>query len=62
MLSNPLLWKRSPGQMMEFLLGLDVNYLAETLVAFANADGGTIVIGMDASGEREEGIFLDDVA
>lgn len=61
MLPNPL-WKRTPGQMMEFLLGLDISYLAETLVAFANADGGTIVIGMDASGEREEGIFLDDVA
>ena len=39
--------KAGPGQLVEYLPDLDVDALAETLVAFANGDGGTIVVGLD---------------
>jgi ATP-dependent DNA helicase RecG len=40
---------------------LDEQELAETMVAFANADGGTIVIGVDESGRSTGEVFPDEV-
>ena len=39
----------------------DPEALAETLVAFANSDGGTIVIGADENGQITGRIFTDEV-
>src|SRR5512135_3707951 len=35
--------------------------LAETLVAFANTEGGTVLLGVDEKGEIRGGLEMDDV-
>lgn len=57
-LSNLL--ARGAGQTTAFLSHLDAEQLAETLVAFANADGGTILVGVDAQGQPSAGILAED--
>lgn len=53
-------WQRhKPGQMLAFMAEPDVDVLAETLVAFANADGGDIVIGVDERG-RPTGFLMPE--
>ncbi len=42
--------RRPPGQELEYLPQLDPQLMAETLIAFANSNGGTLVLGMDAEG------------
>jgi ATP-dependent DNA helicase RecG len=49
MLEN--LFKRGPGQTVEFLAQVEAERLAETMVAFANADGGTIFFGLNEQGQ-----------
>ncbi len=49
MLEN--LFKRGPGQTLAFLPKVEANVLAETLVAFANGDGGTIFFGLNEQGQ-----------
>ncbi len=53
--------KAGPGQLVEYLPDLDVDALAETLVAFANGDGGTIVVGLDEHGRATGRVFPEDV-
>jgi ATP-dependent DNA helicase RecG len=55
------LLSRGPNQTTAFLLEPDVETLAETLVAFANADGGTILIGITPQGEVTGGVLDEDV-
>lgn len=43
--------KRGPGQTLAMLPQPEAELLAETMVAFANADGGTILIGVDEAGQ-----------
>ena len=38
---------RPAGQMMAYLPSPNVEALAELLIAFANSDGGTVVVGAD---------------
>ena len=45
------LLKRGPGQTVAFVPQPDATLLAETMVAFANADGGTIFIGLNEQGQ-----------
>ncbi len=45
------LLNRHPGQTIAFLPTADPDVLAETMVAFANADGGVIVMGVTLTGE-----------
>jgi len=52
---------RRPGQLLAVLPGLDVDLLAETMVAFANADGGTIVLGVDEAGRPTGGLYPEEV-
>lgn len=53
--------ERQPGQTLEFMADPDVDLLAETLVSFANSDGGTIVVGADPSGRIQGGLTVEDV-
>ncbi len=49
------------GQLVEFMVQPDVERLAETLVAFANADGGTILMGIGAGGQIASDLETQDV-
>jgi ATP-dependent DNA helicase RecG len=53
--------KAGPGQLVEYLPDLDIDALAETLVAFANGDGGTIVVGLDEHGKPTGRVYPEDV-
>jgi len=53
--------KAGPGQLVEYLPDLEVERLAMTLVAFANGDGGTIVLGVDAGGKPNGSVYPEDV-
>ncbi|MEZ4615247.1 MAG: ATP-binding protein [Caldilineaceae bacterium] len=47
--AHPIL-KQSPGQQWAFLPDTDTTAMAETMVAFANGDGGTLVLGLKPDG------------
>ncbi len=53
--------KPGSGPNTEYMPAPDSDRLAETLVAFANADGGTILLGMDESGAPAEGLFGEEM-
>jgi ATP-dependent DNA helicase RecG len=55
------LLSRGPNQTTAFFLEPQVETLAETLVAFANADGGTILIGITPQGEVTGEVLAEDV-
>jgi len=57
----PSLFARAPGQLVEYLTEADEIKLAETMVAFANGDGGTVLIGVDASGRPARRVYAEDV-
>lgn len=52
--------KNKPGQRLAFLPDADVDTLAECLVAFANGDGGLIVLGLDEEGRPTETIWEEE--
>ena len=52
---------RGPGQTTEFLPHPHVKELAETIVAFANADGGTILVGLTSDGQVTGDVLEEDV-
>ncbi|MGD2143396.1 MAG: ATP-binding protein [Anaerolineae bacterium] len=49
------------GQMRALMPEPVTRTLAETLVAFANSDGGTILIGVDEEGQVARHVFADEV-
>jgi ATP-dependent DNA helicase RecG len=55
------LYERRPGQMLAFMPEPEVEPLAETLVAFANSDGGAILIGVDDTGQATGQVYADEV-
>jgi ATP-dependent DNA helicase RecG len=52
---------RGPSQTTAFLPEPDAETLAETLVAFANADGGTVLVGITMEGEVTGDVLGEDV-
>jgi ATP-dependent DNA helicase RecG len=55
-------WReRHPGQTLAFMVDADADLLAETLIAFANSDGGTILIGVDEAGQFAGRVYPDEV-
>ncbi|NLE77801.1 MAG: transcriptional regulator [Chloroflexi bacterium] len=55
------IWDRASGTLVEFLPAPDAKILAEAMVAFANTDGGTIVVGWSPAGPGEEIWFEEDL-
>jgi ATP-dependent DNA helicase RecG len=53
--------ERRPGQMLALMPEPEVDELAETLVAFANSDGGTILIGVGETGRLTGQAYEDEV-
>ena len=53
--------ERGSGQTMALVPEPAIELLAETLVAFANSDGGTLLIGLNENGQTTGEAFPDDV-
>jgi len=53
--------EKGPGQTLEFMPVVDAEQLAETLIAFANSEGGTIVIGLDDKGHIDDTLMFEEV-
>jgi ATP-dependent DNA helicase RecG len=51
----------APGQLVEYLPEADGDKLAETMVAFANGDGGTVLVGVDLKGRPTGQVYAEDV-
>ncbi|MBN1582592.1 MAG: putative DNA binding domain-containing protein, partial [Anaerolineae bacterium] len=55
-------WRdKAPGQKIEFMSTVDLDRLAETLIAFANSNGGAIIAGVDESGNVVGDLMFEDV-
>lgn len=52
--------KQTPGQQWAFLPETDIKIMAETLVAFANGEGGTLVLGLAPDGNLDSFITTDE--
>jgi ATP-dependent DNA helicase RecG len=57
----PDLISRGPGSLIEYQPQPDVETMSETLVAFANSDGGTLVVGVDARGRLTGEVYPDEL-
>ncbi len=55
-----MMLKSKPGQRLAYLKDADAESLAEYLVAFANGDGGMILLGVDENGQSAETIWEED--
>lgn len=54
------LLRRGIGLQLEVMPEPSAERLAETLVAFANSDGGTVLLGVDDQGQISGGLLRDD--
>ena len=52
---------KQSGQTVEYMPDLDTDRLAETLIAFANSDGGTVLIGVDESGQIDSSLMQEEI-
>ena len=61
MRSTSALLRKGPGPQVHFLAGADSEQIAETITAFANSEGGTLVLGIDAQGEFGDIVMEDEI-
>jgi ATP-dependent DNA helicase RecG len=52
---------RASSHLLALLPDANVQTLAETLVAFANSDGGTVVLGFDERGKQNERFNIEEI-
>jgi ATP-dependent DNA helicase RecG len=55
-----LIRNQKPGPRLAFLPTAEAEELAECMVAFANGDGGTIILGLDETGQLNETIWDEE--
>jgi ATP-dependent DNA helicase RecG len=55
-----MILKRKPGPRLAYLPAVEITPLAEHLIAFANADGGLIVLGMEENGRLVDRIWEEE--
>jgi ATP-dependent DNA helicase RecG len=61
MIDMQVVLSQSPGPQMAFLPNVTPEQIAETLTAFANTEGGTLIMGMGPDGELGD-IFVEEDA
>ena len=54
------LFERQPGLQLAFLPTLEVEPALESIAAFANTEGGQLVVGADAQGTVSGGVQIED--
>ncbi|MCX7670997.1 MAG: ATP-binding protein, partial [Anaerolineae bacterium] len=52
--------RRGPGLQLEIMTTPSAERLAETMIAFANTDGGSILLGVDAQGQITGALAPED--
>jgi ATP-dependent DNA helicase RecG len=55
------LTQTTPGQLVELMPEADGDKIAEVMVAFANGDGGTLLVGVDNNGHPTGAVYTEDV-
>jgi ATP-dependent DNA helicase RecG len=58
---DPNALQNGPSSRLAFIPEPDAESLADALVAFANTDGGTIVVGLDENGEYVGQVYSEDL-
>ena len=61
MRSTSALLRQGPGPQVHFLSNADPDLIAETITAFANSEGGKLVLGIDAEGEFGDLLLEDEI-
>lgn len=62
MIDTQLLLRQEPGKTLAFLPDPEPEYIAETITAFANSEGGTLVLGISHDGYMGSLFVEDDAA